>query len=392
MASSESLKQRTFSFLESSVPGDRYGYVFDVFMITLIIANVVAIVLETVQSLGAAYGDLFHLFEIASVAIFTAEYLARLWACTANSVDGYGHPVLGRLKYAGSPLAIIDLVAILPFYLSAFIGIDLRILGIFRLLRLLKLTRYSPALSILAAVMREQSRALTAAALVMGILLVFNSSIVFVLEREAQPDVFSSIPAAMWWALATLTTVGFGDVTPITPLGKIFGALTMIMGIGMLALPTGVIATGFANEIRKRDFVVNWRLVSKVPLFAQLDAAQIADIVSLLTPIVVPAKHAIVRLGKDSDSMFFIVSGRVELDIRSQPIFLETGEFFGEIGLIEKRPRRASAIALTESQLLELKAEDFWRLMDSHPAIHEAVQQVMAERTAHAGSAQDDLI
>lgn len=373
------LKQRTHAFLESSVIGDKYGYAFDVFMIVLIVVNVAAVVLESVHSIGTAYADAFYILEAVSVAIFTVEYLARVWSITANEIGGYGRPIWGRIKYMLTPLAIVDLLAFLPFYISATFGSDFRILRLLRLIRLLKLTRYSPAMSILAAVARDQSRALTAAALLMAIAVLFSSTIVYLLEREVQPEAFASIPASMWWALATLTTVGFGDVTPLTPLGKMFGAVTMIMAIGMLALPTGVIATGFANEIRKRDFVVNWRLVSKVPLFSELDAAQIAEIVSILMPIVVPPNHAIVRLGEDSDSMFFIVSGRVEVDTRP-PSFLSDGEYFGEIGVVEHRPRRASAIALSECQLLELKAEDFLRLIGAHPGIRQSVEEVVAQR------------
>ncbi|MEK9679967.1 MAG: ion transporter, partial [Rhodospirillaceae bacterium] len=143
----------------------------------------------------------------------------------------------------------------------------------FRLVRLLKLTRYSPALTNIGAVIVAQRKALVAALLIIVCALLFSATILFAVEHEAQPDKFSSIPAAMWWTLATLSTVGYGDVLPITVWGRIFGSMTMILGIGMLALPTGVIATGFANEIRKRDFVVNWKLVSSVPLFTELDAA-----------------------------------------------------------------------------------------------------------------------
>lgn len=386
----KSFRHRVYAFLESSVPGDHYGYAFDAFMIALIVANVAAIVLETVQSIAASYGELFFLFEIVSVAIFTVEYLLRVWACTANTAEGFGHPIAGRIRYILTPLAIIDLLAFIPFYLSAFIGVDLRLLRLFRLLRLLKLTRYSPALAILLAVARNQGRALTAAGLVLAMALIFTSSVVYVLEREAQPEVFSSIPAAMWWALATLTTVGFGDVTPITPLGKLFGGLTMIMGIGMLALPTGVIATGFAQEIRRRDFVVNWRLVSKVPLFINLDAAQIAEIVQLLTPLVVPPNHAIVRLGEEADSMFFIVSGRVEVDVGPTPLFLEAGEFFGEIGLLENRPRIASVIALSDCQLLELKSEDLWHLLDRHPSLNDDLREIMSQRLSQIDRSSDE--
>lgn len=385
-------RHRVFDFLEHPVLGDKWSRGFDTFMISLILLNVLAIVLETVRSINQAFGDLFFAFEVFSVAVFTVEYLTRVWACTADPTADPAHPLWQRLKYMTSPMAVIDLLAFLPFYLSAFFGVDLRLLRVFRLLRLLKLSRYSPALAIIWAVLADQQKALTAAFLVMLTSLLFSSSIVFLLEKDVQPDKFSSIPEAMWWAVATLTTVGYGDVTPITPLGRFFGVITMFLGIGMFALPTGVIATGFANEVRKRDFVVNWRLVSTVPLFAQLDAAQIAEIVGLLKPMMVPPNYAVLRLGEEADAMFFVVSGKLEVETHPKPVILGVGDFFGEIGLLQGRHRMAAVITLTEAQLLELGADDFWRLMETHPAIHETVKRVMEERLAEGEAGNlDDL-
>ena len=374
-----SLKRRTHEFLELSVIGDKWGRIFDTFMMVLIVANVVAIVLETLPDL-AVYSDAFFTFEVISVAIFTVEYVLRVWSCTANIADGYAHPLRGRLKYIVTPMAIIDLFAFLPFYLSAFFAIDLRILRLFRLLRLLKLTRYSPALLIIWAVIRGQYRALMAALFVMVIALLFSSSLIFVFEKDVQPEAFGSIPHAMWWGIATLTTVGYGDVTPITMGGRIFGAFTMILGIGMFALPTGVIASGFANEVRKHDFIVSWRLIAKVPLFSTLDAAHIAEIANLLSPLVVPPRHAVVRLGEKADCMFFIITGDLEVEIPPTPIKLHPGEFFGEVGMLKNSVRSADVISLTECQLLELTAENFWRLVHEHPEIGDMVQEIIDQR------------
>ena len=152
----------------------------------------------------------------------------------------------------------------------------------------------------------------------------------------------------------------------------------MILGIGMFALPTGVIATGFANEIRKHEFIVTWRLVAKVPLFADLNAAQIAEIAGLLTPLVVPPRHAVVRLGEKADSMFFIISGDVEVEIPPDPIVLGPGAFFGEIGIIKDSVRMSDVISLTECQLLELTSENFWKLIEDHPQLGERVKEEMS--------------
>jgi len=377
------LRQRTQLFMELARPEDRVSYWFDIFMIVLILANVLAIVLDTVESIHAVMGDFFDWFELISVIIFTVEYILRVWSCVDEPGGGYRGAVTGRLKYMLTPMALIDLIAFLPFYLGTFFGVDLRFLRIFRLFRLLKLTRYSPALTIIWAVMVSQRRALTAAFLVMLTALLFSSTILFELEHQVQPDKFSSIPASMWWAIATLTTVGYGDVTPITDWGRFFGAITMILGIIMFALPTGVIATGFATEIRKRDFVVNWKLVSSVPLFKDLDAAQIAEIVYALTPLVVPANYAVVKVGEEADSMFFIVSGKMEVELPPEPFVVSEGEFFGEISILENRKRVATIVSLTECQLLELKAEDFKKLLTDHASIRDALDQVLETRRKH---------
>ena len=369
------LKHRIHEILELSVPGDRASYLFDVFMVCLILANVVAIVLETEPSLHSIYHEFFLDFEVFSVAVFTIEYILRVWSCTADVSGGYQHPLYGRIKFMLSPMAIIDFLSFAPLYVSAFV-----VMGAVITPRQRWLTRYSPALTIIWAVIVTQRRALTAALLLMGTALMFSSSIVYVFEHDVQPDTFGSIPETMWWSIATLTTVGYGDATPITPLGRIFGAITMILGIGMLALPTGVIATGFATEIKKHDFIVNWRLVSKVPLFSQLDAAHIAEIATLLKPLVVPPNHAIIRVGESADSMYFIVTGRVEIETHPHPVYLKEGEFFGEIGLLKKIKRTAAVISLTHCQLLELKSDEFWHLVAKHPTLQQSIESIADAR------------
>ncbi|MDP6882503.1 MAG: ion transporter [Rhodospirillales bacterium] len=257
-----SLKRRLYNILESSAGGNWLGRWFDRFMIVLIVTNMIAVILESVESLAAAVPDFFWTFELFSVAVFTVEYLARVWVCTENPEPGYGHPLFGRLRQMSTPMALIDLIAILPFYLAFVVSVDLRFMRVFRLLRLFKLTRYSSALETLGIVVYGQRRPLGAALMIMLIVLIFASSIVYLFEHDTQPETFASIPHAMWWGLATLTTVGYGDVTPVTSGGRIFGAFIMVLGVGMFALPAGILATGFADEIRKREFVVSWKLVA----------------------------------------------------------------------------------------------------------------------------------
>jgi len=249
------LRARIHEVIESTQPGNGIGVWFDRFLIVLIVTNVIAVILETVDQISEVYSDFFFVFELFSVAIFSIEYLMRLWTIVDGPNANFRAPVAGRLRYALTPMALIDIAAILPFYLSVFIGIDLRFMRVFRLLRLLKLTRYSTAMHMLGATLYTQRRALLAALMIVFMTLILTSSVIYLFEKDAQPEAFGSIPEAMWWGLATLTTVGYGDIYPITLVGKIFGSIVMILGIGIFALPVGILATGFAEEIRKREFV-----------------------------------------------------------------------------------------------------------------------------------------
>ena len=221
-------------------------------MITLITLNVVAIFLESVDAIFARYELLFWYFEIFSVIVFTIEYLARVWSSIDLERASDASPVIGRIKYMLTPLAVVDLIAILPFYLSLYVSFDLRFLRGLRLLRLFKLTRYSPALGALLDVVQKESEALLAAIVVLLIMLVMAAAGIYVLENELQPDTFGSMPGSMWWAIVTLTTVGYGDVVPVTTLGKMFAGLIGLIGIGMIALPAAILASGFAENIHRR--------------------------------------------------------------------------------------------------------------------------------------------
>lgn len=251
---SQKIKKRIFEILEIASPGDLVSRLFDIFIMILISLNVVAVILETVESLSFKYSSFFRIFEILSVSIFTIEYLLRLWTCTIN--NKFNSPIKGRIKFAMTPLAIVDLLAILPFYLPMIIPLDLRfirVLRLFRLFRLFKMERYSEALKILGNTLKEKREELLLAFFSVLILLVIASSLMYFVENEAQPEVFSSIPAAMWWGIATLTTVGYGDVYPITPIGKLLGGIIALLGIGIFALPAGILASGFAGEILRNQ-------------------------------------------------------------------------------------------------------------------------------------------
>jgi len=246
------LRARAFELLEARAPLSRASRAVDVFIVTLIVVNVAAVMLESVPAIGAAWARPFAALEIVSVALFTVEYLLRLWSCVEHPDGRYAHPLRGRLRYARTPLAVVDLLAVLPFYLGTIAGIDLRLLRVARLVRVFKLTRYSVAMAALLDVLREESASFGAALFILVVMLVFASAGIYYFERDAQPENFASIPAAVWWAVATLTTVGYGDVTPITTGGRFFGGCVMIVGIGMVALPAGILASAFTGRVHAR--------------------------------------------------------------------------------------------------------------------------------------------
>lgn len=253
------IRRRTAELLEAHRPHDPLGRTIDGFLILLILANVVTIVLVTVPELGARYGNLFRTFEWCSVAIFTVEYAARLWSCVEQPLDDAVSPRRGRLDWMTSPLGIVDLLAIAPFYLmfllpeSAESLLLLRIFRGLRLLRIFKLTRYSPAMGVLFAVIRKEAPVLLVAASVLASTLILGSWGMYLLERQAQPEAFGSIPAAMWWAVVTVTTVGYGDVVPVTDAGKVFAGFLSLLGIAMMALPAAILASGFYREVHGRS-------------------------------------------------------------------------------------------------------------------------------------------
>jgi voltage-gated potassium channel len=244
------IETKIHRILEGAPDAGGIGRVVNAGLFTLIALNVFAAVVDTMPAVDASFGRELDVFEIFSVAVFGVEYVVRVWVSTADPRTR--GPVLGRLRYMASPMAIVDLVAILPA-LVGFFGLDmrhLRGLRLFRLLRAGKLVRYSRSLRLIGRVLRKRRGELVGTGALMFALLLIGSTLLYWAERDAQPDAFSSIPAAMWWAIATLTTVGYGDMTPITPIGRLLGACVAVFGIGLVALPTGVLGAAFVEEIR----------------------------------------------------------------------------------------------------------------------------------------------
>ncbi len=374
------LKEKLSSLFEAP-KRDRPGQVwFDRIIITLIVCNLFAVTFETVDGIYQNYQTELYYFKIFSMIAFSVEYALRVWSSTENPGGKYSAPVKGRLKYMFSPLALVDLLAILPFYLSIMTGVDSRFMRIFRLLWILKFTRYFHMLETMRRVLIRESGTLIAMLIVLFSLLLIVSTIVYFLEKEAQAEVFSSIPQAMWWGMATLTTVGYGDVVPITTVGKLFGGLIMLIGIGMFAIPAGILASAFSEEAKRKNFLVTWKLVAKVPFFKRLEARQIANIVDLLQAHIAMSNDIIVHRDDVGDSMFFILSGEVEVEIPGKPKRLRQGDYFGEIALLYDNKRTATVVALTYTELLQLNVVDFKKLLGENPTLKEHISAIARKR------------
>ncbi|MCK5575963.1 MAG: ion transporter [Sphingomonadales bacterium] len=372
-----SIRRRFYDVLEMGVFGDRVGMIFDRFMIALILLNAFAVAAETVSELYLQYKTLFDTFEIFSLSVFVFEYVTRIWVSVEVIPENETPRWKQRLKYMLTPFAIIDLLAIMPFHLFSAAAFDLRFLRLFRLLRLLKLMRYSPALISLGRVIYEERRALIAALIIMMGMLFFAASMAYFIEHDAQPDVFANIPQALWWAVATLTTVGYGDVVPITVFGKILGGTMMIFGLAFYAIPIGIVASAFSSEIHRRDFVVRESLVARVPLFEGLQAETVQDIGRLLRSLVVEKGGVISHRGQVADGLYFLVSGEALAYTSDGVIPIRPGGFFGEVSLLKTTFREATIVARTTCRLMVLETHDFQHLLVMQPALRSKLEQLV---------------
>ena len=248
-----SLKKRIYEIIEVADPQDFFSKIFDIFILNLILVNVVISILDTVQKLSSTYDVFFSLLEKISVVFFTIEYLLRIWTITLK--PEFNKPVLGRLKYAFTFLSIVDLLAIVPYYIPMLITVDLRFLRalrLFRIFRLLKLERYTKGLQVIGEVVKDKKAELIITFFLLTLTILFSASLVYFVEVSVQPDKFTSIPYAIWWSVAAVTSVGYGDVYPITPVGQILGSFTALCGVVLFALPAAILTSGF-NEVLKKE-------------------------------------------------------------------------------------------------------------------------------------------
>jgi len=350
--------------------------------------GVAAAIAGTVPTIAAEHGPLIAVLTYGALVFFTIEYAVRLiFASDHGPSAGHRTPRSARLVWMISFSGVIDLLAWLPFAGALALGMapaDARLFGV---LWILKLGRHSPRLGLLGRVLRRARAPVLTVFFAFLIVLVASATLAHLIEGPHQPGAFGTIPDALWWAITTLTTTGYGDVVPITPLGRLLGGVVEVCGILLFALWAGILATEFGYEMRRQEFLQSWDLVAKVPYFQDSDATTIADVARLLQPREIASGTIVMRRGEPGDSMYFIVEGEIEIRIKPHPVRLGPGSFFGEIALITGGPRTATAVATRKSMLLALDIVDFRDIAARHPELMRAINEEARRRVGQSQTA-----
>ncbi len=344
---------------------------------SMVVLGIGIMLADTVATWRQAHYRLLDTGFQVVCAFFIAEYAARLLAAPAAPA-ALRRAWQARLRWMASPAGLFDLSGALPGILD--LAFSPKYASLYGFVWVFKLIRYSAGLASLRRVISRARHALLSVLLAFGIVLLAAASLAYLLERNAQPELFGSIPQALWWAIVTLTTTGYGDVTPVTPAGRILAGFVMVAGILVFALWAGILASGYAEELRRREFLRTCDLVAKVPFFKNVGAAVIADVARLLRARDYPARAVIVRRGESGDCMYFIASGEVEVRLRAGTVRLGPGEFFGEIALLTGGPRNATIVAAQPCTLLTLDIVDFRHLLGHQPELARVVHEEAERR------------
>ena len=379
------MRDRLYELLEHDHLPYSVGSRFVRLIVCIIVIDVLAMILASVPEFDARFGALFTVVKVGAVMVFALEYAARLWSVAGHSPRKLS-PAQDRIEYALSSLGIIDLMAFLPASIALIAGsrLTLVLLG---MLPFFKLVRYSPAMRSLLSALHAERRTLIGCLVILAGAVLLFATLLYAIEHDVQPEKFGTIPDAMWWAIVTLGTVGYGDVVPVTPLGKLVSVFTIVGGLTMIALPVAIISTAFADEVRRRDFVVTWGMLARVPLFSHLSASEIADIMRLLRAQTIESGEILVRRGDAATSMYFITAGEVEIELPSQRVRLSDGTFFGEIALLHRTKRSGTVTATRKTKLLALDAQDFHALIERVPDLAAHVHRTAKARLADTAQA-----
>jgi voltage-gated potassium channel len=335
----------------------------------LVIVGIVAVLIGTVPA-AAPFGPALTVACVAIALAFAYLYVVRLRLAE------------DRRRYALSAPAIIDLIAAVPIPLALILGMSSGDARLFGMLWALKLVHMNPAFALLERVLRNERQPLLSVTMAFVVVTLLASTLVFLTERAAQPEAFASVPAALWWAVTTITTTGYGDKIPVSFLGRVLAGAVMVAGIGLFALWAGILASGFAQELRRREFLESWDLVVRLPFFRNLGASSLAEIARLLKVRNYAADAVIVRAGQPGDSMYFIADGEVEVRAGADKIRLKPSQFFGEAALITGGPRNATVVAVTPTRLLRLDVVEFRDLAARQPELLASIEAESARRRA----------
>lgn len=369
-------RRRIFGLLNPDST-DRRARSFRMLHHAVVAVGTAVLVADTVPAISGDYLPLLDAGFFVVAGFFIAEYLLRLYVAP-EAPGGEVHTAWEmRLRWALSAGGFLDLVGALPVLLTV---LEREPAILFSGVWLFKYIRYSPGLASLRRVIAHARQPLLSVLLGFVIVLFTAANVEYLLERNADPAAFGSMPKALWWAIVTLTTTGYGDVVPGTPMGRMVAGFVMISGILVFALWAGILATGYAQEARRLQFLRTWDLVAGVPFFHDLGASVISEVANLLRPRDYPAGASIIRKGEHGDRMFFIVDGEVEILVPPQPVVLGQGHFFGELALLTRAPRSASVLARNACTLLSLDVVDFHELLGRRPELARAIRAEAAQR------------
>ena len=381
-AAEKTLRAQVFDLLRPNdpTPGARRWRAIH---LTVLAIGLLAVILLSIDELLSPHRSILRGAIWGVTTFFLIEYAARLWIAPEMPHLADFSPFMARLRWATSIHGLVGLLAVMPAVMLAggysIVGADAA--SVFCILWILKLGLHAPAFGTLARVISNERAPIASVLIVFAILLMSAATGAHIAERDGQPQQFGTLPNAMWWSVVTLTTTGYGDVVPLTPVGRIIGSLLMISGIAVLALMTGVLATGFAQEERRREYLRVWDQVARVPIFASLGVVTLSEIVGKLRTRYYPARVMVLRRGDPGDSMFFITSGEAEVRLPTGgTVRLGEGAFFGEMSLLNRQPRTASIATVKPTTLLVLYASDFYEIASHIPALAEALENEARRR------------
>lgn len=381
-AASKKLRSQVFSVLRPSEPSPAARR-WRTFHLIVLAVGLLAVILLSVDEFALGHRVYLRIAIWIVTITFVVEYLVRIWVAPEMPLYADMSPTRARLHWVVTLPGLIGLLATMPAVMMtggySITGADTA--SVFCILWIMKLGLHAPAFGTLARVISNERAPIASVLIVFAILLMAAATAAHMFERVKQPEAFGSLPNAMWWSVVTLTTTGYGDVVPLTAGGRMIGSLLMISGIAVLALMTGVLATGFAQEERRREYLRVWDQVSRVPIFASLGVVTLSEIVGKLRTRYYPAHVTVLHRGDPGDSMFFISSGEVEVRLPTGgSVRLDDGAFFGEMALLNRQPRAASIATTRPTTLLVLYASDFYEIASHIPALAEAVENEAKRR------------